>query len=44
MDGIKVNERLKEQYIEKGYWTHETLLDRFYRTCLLYTSYGLKRG
>ena len=32
MDGIKVNERLKEQYIEKGYWTHETLLDRFYRT------------
>ena len=32
MDGMKVNERLKEQYIEKGYWTHETLLDRFYRT------------
>lgn len=32
MDGMKVNEKLRQQYIEKGFWTHETLLDRFYRT------------
>ena len=32
MDGMKVNQKQKEYYLEKGYWGHETLLDRFMRT------------
>lgn len=32
MDGMKVNEELKKQYIQKGYWSHSTLLERFCRT------------